>query len=153
MKIKCKDLESSGYRCLFEYIKQEGIEGMMAFIRDTYNIMYYTRKEVMFKQAIVYGKNDLLSLVKKNMDIVKYLREHEKDFRKFSFTSENILKILTSLSEDISCLELYLENAKKLENLEVARIRFKDFLNLDLYKCGFYQNSDGQIISIQNASL
>lgn len=146
MKIKTSDkLESSGYRCLFEYAKQYGLEQIMHFIQDIDQIDF--NEKVMLDQAILYGKNSLLSLIKRNSDIVKYLREHESDLRAFSLASKNVLNTLTILSKNISLLELYLSNAKKLEELKISKVNFsfKD----GLYACEIGRNSQDRIMYIK----
>ncbi len=144
--ITSENLESTGYRCLFECVQQEGIEQVMRFIQDIHKISF--QKEIMLRQAIVYGRNDLLGLIKSNLDVVKYLRQHEKDLKKFNFSSKDLLNTLTNLSKNISLLELYLDNAKKLEELKISEIIFSKFPVCNTYKCGIYRNNQGNIIGI-----
>lgn len=142
MEIKtCEALESTGYRCLFECVKEQGIEPVMHFIKDVNNI---SSRDILLRQAIMCGKNDLLALVKRNRDIVRYLRQH--DLQGFIFTSQNVLDTLTSLSKDISLLELYLDNAKRLEELNVLGVHFEKHLYSAVKRCDIYKDKeDGKI--------
>lgn len=55
MEIKTnKELASSGYRCLFEFVQQEGIEQVMHFIQDINKISF--QKDIVLKNAILYKK-------------------------------------------------------------------------------------------------
>lgn len=94
------------------------------------------------------GKNDLIKINRRNRDIVKYIREHKKDMKRLRFTDKNVLTELNSLQEDNTLIELYLENARKLEDLKVSDIAFVDFFDIESY-CGIYRNDEGQIIRIQ----
>lgn len=94
------------------------------------------------------GNNDIDKMAKSNQDIIRYIREHEKEFSGFSLNNENILPMLTSLSKDMSLLDLYLENARRLEDLKVSRIYLTPSFENE-YQCGIYRDRDGNIINIQ----
>lgn len=142
-----RPLASTGYRCLFECVKQQGIDQMLHLIQSINNISSYGM-DTLLNQAIINGKNDLIALVKRNSDIIKYLREHKKDLQRLDLANENVLNTLNSLSNDISLLELYLDNAKRLEELKVEQIRFENFPFYSTYECGIYRNDQGKIIII-----
>lgn len=139
------ELESTGYRCLFECVKELGIEPMMQFVEGVNNV---SPTHILLRRAIMDGENDLLSLVKRNQTIIRYLRQHKKDFQFFSFTSENVYNVLTSLSKDISLLDLYIDNAKRLEALKVLKVELQDFAYPEPYDCDIYRDKYGKIIVI-----
>lgn len=142
-----KELGSSGYRCLFEYVKKEGVEPALAFFDDIDN--FYCNRNTLLKNSIVFGENDLIRINRRNRDIVKYIREHKKDMKNINLADENILNELYRLQKDNTLVDLYLENAKRLEDLKVSDIKFNQFpQSYYYYYCGIYRNNDGQIIRI-----
>lgn len=141
-----EDLESRAYRCLFEYVKKEGVEPALAFFKDIDD--FYSDKNTLLRRSILFGKNDLIKINRRNRDIVKYIREHQKEMNRLCLTDKNILVELTSLQENSSLIDLYLENAKRLEDLKVLDIAFVDFFDSETY-CEVYRDKDGQIIRIQ----
>lgn len=143
MEIK---LESSGYRSLFEYIKKEGVEPALDFFKDIDD--FYSDKNTLLKDSILFGKNNLIKINRRNRDIVKYIREHKKDMARLCLTNKNILAELNRLQENDTLIDLYFENARRLENLKVLDITFVDFFDYETY-CGIYRDKDGQIIRIQ----
>lgn len=143
-----KKLGSSGYRCLFEYVKKEGVEPALDFFEDIDN--FYCGKNTLLKNSIVFGENDLIRINRRNRDIVKYIREHKKDMKNINLADVNILNELYRLQKDNTLIDLYLENAKRLEDLKVSNINFNQFPQSNYYYyCGIYRNKDGQIIRIQ----
>jgi len=76
-------LKSSVYRCLFEFVQQEGIEKALDFFTDIDD--NFRNSERLLEHAITGRKNDLLSLVKRHSSIVKYLRSHKNELNRFSF--------------------------------------------------------------------
>lgn len=46
-------LESTGYRCLFEYVRKEGIEPLMGLIDDVREV---PSKNILIQQAVINGK-------------------------------------------------------------------------------------------------
>jgi len=144
MELKTNEgLESTGYRCLLEGAEQYGTL-MLHFIEDYRSVS--AKGNMLSHQAVLYGRNDLLSLVKRNRSVISYLREHEKELGNFNFASKDVLDTFRSLN--ISNLELYLESARKLEQLGVGKIRMKKFPTFDTYECGIYRNSQGEITNI-----
>ncbi len=141
-----KELESSAYRCLFEYVKKEGVEPALELFKNIDD--FYSDINTLLSDSILLGKNDLIKINRRNRDIVKYIREHKKDMKRLRFTGKNVLTELNSLQEDNTLIELYLENARKLEDLKVSDIAFVDFFDIESY-CGIYRNDEGQIIRIQ----
>lgn len=148
MPITTEDaLESTSYRLLFEYVQKEGIEPTIKFMKDMNAVL--NKNNLLVKQAVLYGNNELLTLVKRNLDIVKYLREHEKDLRFFDLTRKEVLNTLTELSKNISLLGQYLDNAKLLEELKVSKISFFNFPFLKSYDFGIWHDYTGKIIYIK----
>lgn len=143
MEIKTDEkLESTGYRCLFEYVRKEGIEPLMSLIDDVRKV---PSKNILIQQAVINGKNDLLALVKKNQDVIHYLREHEKELELLSLTNKKLYQTLHELSSNISLLDLYLENAKRLEELKVSEIEFVTFSEFDRYHIEIMRTERGDI--------
>lgn len=147
-----KKLESTTYRCIFEYVKKEGVTPLIKLIEDIKNVK---SRERLIYNALFLGNHDLLSLIKKsNKSTINYLREHRKEFDTFSLLNSDVLTILRKLEEDETLLNLYLGNAKKLEELKISHIEivnfnklfgFCDYLN---YVCDIYRNKEGKIIEI-----
>lgn len=140
-------IDSTGYRSLFQCAKEIGIDKVMNFV-DEINGKNFN-KEVLLRQAILYGKNNLLSFVIRNKDVVQYFRDHEEDFRLFKITDTNVFDVLVALEGNISRLDLYLENAKRLETLGVSKIKFGSLWPISVHSCKLYRNKDGQITFIQ----
>lgn len=134
-----ESLESTGYRCLFEAIKQEGIVPVIKLIQDIRNL---PSKEILVLQTIAVGGNEIDTLGEKNKDIIKYLREHIKELAMLNITDDNLYNTLINLLNNKSLISSYLDNAKRLEYLKVNMIKFvkelKSFdANGDRYFCSF----------------
>lgn len=140
------ELESSAYRCLFEYVKKEGVEPALEFFKDIDD--FYSDKNTLLKDSILLEKNDLIRINRRNRDIVKYIREHKKDMNRLRLTDKNTLVELNSLQENNALIDLYLKNARRLEDLKVSNIAFVDFFDCESY-CRIYRNNEGRIIRIQ----
>lgn len=145
------ELESTSYRCLFEGIKENGVETFLGLVQDMHNI---SRKETLIKQTLFSSTNDLVRFKRNHREIIKYFKSHKKEFVRFSVTDENVLNtlnILKCILNNSSLLNLYLENARKLEDLKVLAIEFKNFQNLcnnDENYCSIYRDKQGKIINI-----
>lgn len=139
MEVSAEKSVSAGYRCLFELVKEEGIEPVMNFALD---VMKIPSRADLIKQATMYGKNDLLALVKRNQDIIKYVREHKEEFSSINFGNEYLIQTLSELSNNITLLTTYLENARKLEDLKITRIHLNDDLNFFAYQCVILRNKE-----------
>lgn len=83
-------------------------------------------------------ESSLNGLAKRNQSVIRYLREHEEELVKFSLSNNHVFKSLTELANDISLLNLYLENANKLVELKVEEIKFVEYVVNDGYYCEFY---------------
>lgn len=149
--VTSEELESTGYRCLFECVKQEGIEPVFGLAQDIKNL---SNPEVLVHQTVIGQKNDLTMLKKRNKELIKYFKEHEKELTKLSFTDENVYKTLARLLKDPSLLNLYLDNASKLEDLKVEKIIFVDDLKSVIakksscYYCAFFPKNEIEINDI-----
>lgn len=140
------ELESTGYRCLFEGIKKEGIEPFLNLAKDIERV---PQKEILIRQTLFSGSNDLDLLEKKHRDIVKYFQEHKEQFTIVDITNSNVLKVLENLSQNRTLLALYLENARKLEELKVKNIEFvNDWFDWKNKACKIYRNAQDEIILI-----
>lgn len=124
--ITSETLESTGYRCLFECVKQEGIEPIFNYVND---VRLIPSQKTLICQTSFGKENALITLAKKNKDIIKYLQEHESELTTLSFTDENVYNTLTNLLKDFSLVNLYLDNACRLEELKVEKIEFVKDLN------------------------
>lgn len=147
-----KKLESTGYRCIFEYVKKEGATSLIKLMEDIKNVK---SREQLIYDALILGKNDLLSLIKKNnKDTINYLREHKKELEGLRLFSPDVLTVLTKLESDETLLNLYLENARKLEELKVSYIKIVDsgklldFNDWTNYCCEIYRDKEGKITDI-----
>ncbi len=146
MEIKtAKELESTGYRCLFECVKQKGIQPVFELMQDIQKLP--DNKAILVHQAIMEDTNALTKLIEKNKKIISYFRAHQKELCRLSLLNDDVFETLQSLYSDISLLDIYLENAKKLENLKVSNIQFA---SLDEYSgyCDIYKDACGNIINI-----
>lgn len=142
------ELESSGYRCLFDYIKKEGVEPTIEFFEHINQVP--SDNKILIKQAILEGKNDLSMIVRNNKNITKFLKEHKKDMQKLDLTNPNIKKALARLKENNTLIDLYLENAKRLEDLKVEEVEIEDFQIRDVYNTMMYRTTDGRILILDN---
>ena len=141
-----KYLASTGYRCLFECVKQEGIEPVLGLVQDINNL---PAQEILISQTIMGKENDLTKLARKNQDVIRYLKGHENELIKLSFKNQNVFQTLMELSSNIALLDLYLENARKLEALKVEKIVFGDIrsfdANGDRYYCEVVPKNDMEL--------
>lgn len=146
MKIRTdKNLESTGYRCLFEYVKKEGIEPIFEYVQDIYNL---PKRDTLLRQVILTEEDEFTKLLKTHKEAIKYLKEHKEELRAFYLTNKNVFAILTSLSENGILLNSYLEKARRLEELKVATVRFVEEID-DKYECGIYRDKNEKIINIR----
>lgn len=137
MKMKSKeDLESTGYRCLLECVKKEGIEPIIRLFQDI--------KSNHLKQ----GATPEDYLMDKHKDIIKALKEYRRELMGLNLMDSNALQLLTNISENPHLLNLYLENAKKLEELKVSDIFFVLGLHQEEYQCDIYRDEYGNIVNI-----
>lgn len=102
-------------------------------------------KEILVLQTIAGLGNEIATLEEKNKDIIKCLKEHIRELTMLSLTDENLYNTLMNLINDENLINLYLENARSLEYLQVRKIKFvKDIesinANGDRYICGFIPN-------------
>lgn len=148
MEIKKQNkLQSTGYRSLFEYVEKEGVEPALNLVKDINNL---PDKEILIKQTIMGERNALVDLSKKHKDIIKYLKENKDGFSTLNLQEDKVLNILNNLSNNITLLQKYLENARKLEELNVFKVDFIplfDFVQFD-YWCSIYRDENGNIIHI-----
>ena len=138
-------LVSTGYRCLFECVKKEGIEPVFNLAHDVKNL---PKQDSLINQTIMGEENDLDKLRKNNKDIIKYLKEHKKELKALSFKDLNVYNTLAVLLKESSLIDLYLDNAKELEKLKVASIRYLSPKDNEL-DYSIYRDINGDIINIR----
>ncbi len=92
------------------------------------------------------GKNDLVTLVEKNSDMIKYVREHKEEFDSMDFADESVFQTLAELSDDITLLKTYLENARKLEDLRISEIYFEDNFRFSDIQCDVFREKETEKI-------
>lgn len=139
-----KVLESRGYRSLFECVEKEGIHHVLNLFND---IQKLPKKEILAQQAIMGKETAFTVLAKNNKDVIKYIKERGEEFAALDFSDENILNTLVKLY-DINLLELFLENARRLEKLRVERIRFTDIRKEEYeyhYHCDYWLSEKNTI--------
>lgn len=151
MKIMTSDfLESTAYRCLFEYAKKEGIAPIFELIQDVKNLPC---KSMLILQTIMEEKNALTMLAEKNKDVIKYFKEHKEELTIISLEDENLYNTVNALLNNNGLLDLYLDNAKKLEELKIKEIEFVKDLNSitpngQRYYCEFWTSNRKEIKEI-----
>lgn len=149
--VTSEELESTGYRCLFECVKKEGIEPVTKFIQDIRNL---PNKEVLVLQTIAGVGNEIDTLEKNHKDIIKYLKEHVKELATLNITDENLYNTLINLINNESLISKYLENAKILEDLKIKNIKFVKDLKSEIakrrscYYCAFFPKNEIEINDI-----
>ncbi len=141
--ITSEQLISTGYRFLFETIKKKGIGPVLDFVQDMEKL---PKKTTLLRQTILGEENDLIKLKRKHNDMFEYLREHKGELY-FNLPIEKVSEMLVNVANNDNLLELYLENARKLEELKVSLIEFCTFFDY-WYQCDIYRNDNGQIIVI-----
>ena len=129
-------LQSTGYRCLFECAKQEGIESLWGLVQD---IKKLPSPEILLVPTIMENAKTLAKLSKKNKKVIRYLKEHAEELRKFSLYRPGVVGILESLYQDSALLDTYLKNAKRLEALGVSKVDVVSSLDSYYNKCCFYK--------------
>ncbi len=142
-------LESTAYCQLFETVKKEGLEPIMNLVQDIQDI---STREDLIRQTLFESECDLASFAKKHKDIIAYLKEH-RELEQLNLENGNqrkhILNTLRSIQYKFSLVNLYLENARRLEALKVSRVTFvSSFANRDDFLCEIYRNETGEIIHI-----
>lgn len=132
--IACKNLEkgileSTAYRCLFEYIKKYGTELLYDLANDAYNLP--NKKDLINQAFLCSSKENIFSLLEKKHKIVlKYLKRHKEEMQGIDFTDNFLRNLLFQIlweerhyqdfSTEIS--QKYLDNAILLENLKIQTI-------------------------------
>lgn len=122
-------LESRLYRILFEYIKdkEDGVHKLIALMESIYAL---PNRGLLVCKILATGENQLEDLVNKNKDVITYLREYDQQY-KISLMSKLILnddvfKVLKELRNNQDLVDIYLKNARSLEDLKVASIIFRE---------------------------
>ncbi len=140
------ELESTGYKNLLEYVKNEGVDSVLNLLQDLKKI---SNQNLLIRQTLFNnGQNDLSILEQKNKNIIKYLSENKEKYKRIDFTKNGLLEIMKKIKENSSLLDLYLQNAKLLEKLKVSDINFiEDFKNK--YECYIYRDFFERIINIR----
>lgn len=140
-QIETKKLESTGYIRIFECVKDNGIKPIMHLLKEIRDLS----KNTIINRAILDGTHETLSIVqtKEYINTIKYLRLYKSDLEGLSLNNESILKALKKLKTDISKLDTYIENAKKLEELKIERIKL--LLSSEIYSrqfiCRIYRDN------------
>lgn len=139
-----KYLESTGYRYLFECVKEEGIVPVFYFVQDLHQL---PNKDALVLQILRGKKNALSKLKNQNEKVIHYIIKHRQELIKLSFIDENVYNTLEALLRKDNLLNLYLDNAMKLEERKVEKIRFVKNLNGltangDRYYCEFSISED-----------
>lgn len=149
-------LESSVYRVIFEYLKYtKNLDQVLGLVNDIYAL---PNRNLLIYQIISIKKNSLDLFWERNKSVLKSLEEYDLDVYRSSFLcklimNDDILKILNQLRDNISLLDLYLENAKRIESLKVERIVFGDLKKLmkefQHYYCEVKKQNDRELKSIR----
>lgn len=124
--ITSESLESTGYRCLFECVKQKGIEAVFNLFQDIRNL---PSQEDMIRQLVLEYQNVLAIFHIRNKDLIDYFKNEEISLKTLNFKDENVYNTLCNLIKNRDLLDLYLDNARKLEELQVEEITFVKDLN------------------------
>lgn len=143
-------LESTAYRCLFEYAKKEGIAPVFELMQDIKKLPY---RSMLILQTIMEEKNALTMLAEKNKDVIKYFKEHKEELTILSLEDEDLYNTVNALLNDSNLLDLYLDNAKKLEELKIKEIAFVKDLNSitpngERYYCEFWSHNRKELKEI-----
>jgi len=114
--------DSVTYRKALEFIKKEGIEPFEKLFADI------LKTGDLLNNAIMHGKHPTLGLTRNNKTVIEFLRQFDKYFLNNNqcYLSENFRKFIKDTSENIDKLNLYLENAQRLEELKVCHVSLQD---------------------------
>jgi len=114
--------DSVTYRKVLEFIQKEGTEPFEKLINDI------SKMQEPLLAAIMFGKHPTLNLVRNNKIVTEFLRQFGYYFlhNGQSYSDEKFRKFIANISENIDKLNLYIENVKRLEELKVCMIDFRD---------------------------
>lgn len=136
-----EDLNSTMYRYLLEFMKQDGIQPVIDFYEDYQKLV----NVYLVYDAIYEGKHPTLSLVQKHKDVVRFIRELKThNYPSFLFDKKFLEFARRVTDENIS---RQIEGARALEELGVYEVR----LGIDpenVHNCQIEYNVDDEIVTI-----
>lgn len=141
METEVGNFDSQKYRKLFEFMKLYGIGPFQNFF-DEYNDL---RCQDLAKLAVLNGKHETLSFVRRHAEVLRKIRELAADDDEFLF-SDSFMNLVSGVT-DANLLQ-YIDGAYALECLGVSKIFLlsdKFFDGTDLY---FEDGSISDIIKI-----
>lgn len=146
IKLPTKQLNSTRFRVLFELAKEEGPEALQKLLSE---LKMIERQHSLGHEAIFRGEHSTLSLTRRNKSVIAYLREHKNELTGIYLLSDDINSAITSLVENPSLLDTYIETARTLESYRVGNINvLSNNVNGVNIKSQVFYNKDGQIIHI-----
>lgn len=153
-----KELDSTTYRKLLEFIKKEGAETFISFFDDYTKV----KEQSLIFKALCEGKHPLLSLVKKHRSTVGFIRELDDSYPCI-LLERNLPQLLNSItSENIS---QQIDTAMALEELRISSVTIggledsrKSYQTLIKYHngeidgiCKYYSNGELNYVLNRNA--
>lgn len=143
MAIGMRDLDSQVYRKLFEFAQKEGVETLVSFMKDYEALL----KEDSLTKAILYGKYDAMSFVRRHKAMTSFLRRLELNDVPVFLQDRNFLEFVYGLTNE--AIPSYIEGARSLEELGVGSIVLVPKINDELvYRTTVFYGKDGAITDI-----
>lgn len=143
MEVLVNDYDSQVYRKLFEFVEQEGLEPLILFIKDYEKSL----KEEHLTKALLEGKHDTLSFVKKHRAMAAFLRNLKTEDKPCFLKDWNFPKYVESLTD--ADIPFCIERARCLEELRIGTVRLLHRTNgIVSYETMVFYGNDGEVTDI-----
>ena len=110
-----KELDSTTYRKLLEFIKKDGAETFISFFDDYTKI----KEEDLILKALCEGKHPLLALIRNNRAVASFLKELNDPYPCILLESK-LPQLLNSITSDN--ISQQIETARALEELKIESV-------------------------------
>ena len=138
--------ESRTYRRILEFIQREGIESFIRFVDDVHSMS----ETSLIENAIYKGTHKTLRIVRNNKLVIEFLRDFQDSFLDYSVSSRQFREFVFYVFENIDKLDLFLENARKLEDLKVCTVNISNPRSLSFarFRTQVFTDPEGNITDI-----
>jgi hypothetical protein len=148
-----RELDSTSYRKVFEYIKENGIEQLLSF-SNYLDLIQGMDFKAFLVERLFYKKDTFREIAQKNEDAIEFIKSLGIFGEKIIYNHHQELSFnsfIKDTSSKISNLDIFISNATLLEQLKVGRIVLSRNIAdsaLAHHRMEIYRNNEGNITDI-----